>query len=683
MSAFAISLELPNELMNLHGSLERVTETMKKWAVNLGFRIKRGGGGSRWNRTYLRCSCHGKCARRSPGSSRLTRSVKCGCGFCIVLKLSDSEWKVSGSRLTHNHALFPAVTTDAEARRTALKKHVHLIQNLRRSGPNLSSGSVARVINAIEDTNCTGVDVSNIWRSYSGGWNEDFVILKELTLRTDLSCEMHIDDNSFVHFFWLIRSAVAWFAHFPFVILVDCTYKTNNFGLPLLLFTTVDNYGFSFILGGCLLPDESQESFERSLSFFSKTVGNETFQSIQMIATDEDRAECAAVEKIFPHSLHRLCMFHLKQNLSGKALKGTGRIMLKEIHADFAKWAMSPTEQIFEEEYQRLLHCEQYSSIQNVWEHLYCCKSHWGHPWIREYATLGIGTTGRSESSNSVIKRLVRSRSKLSDVVNATITLFESYKQGRIHAEMRHASTVPNEIDKCRFQCRSLIPDFFCRKCLKEYARAQVKDWICRGESDVWNVDIGPVKYIVTLRLSSPVSCTCGFYKTYLLPCAHIFCIFIKIERNLVESDILPMWKEKLFDIIPSGQPTAPTAHEHIPILPPRDHIEARSHQSKRSMAEEQSARLWVKMKRVRGLLENDIEAMKSLEEMVDEVIRSHISKDAMNPSIPHPPAARRHRGRPSTLRDQLSRTEDVNGSATGTRRRERSRRLPERYRDT
>ena len=57
--------------------------------------------------------------------------------------------------------------------------------------------------------------------------------------------------------FWMSSAGLKFCADYDDVWEGDSTYKTNRFGMPLLLWTGVDNNGITVILAGALLSDET------------------------------------------------------------------------------------------------------------------------------------------------------------------------------------------------------------------------------------------------------------------------------------------------------------------------------------------------------------------------------------------------------------------------------------------
>jgi hypothetical protein len=51
----------------------------------------------------------------------------------------------------------------------------------------------------------------------------------------------------------------------PNILLLDCTYKTNKFDMPLLYILEVDHYRNSFTIGLCFLDQEIAETYNKAV----------------------------------------------------------------------------------------------------------------------------------------------------------------------------------------------------------------------------------------------------------------------------------------------------------------------------------------------------------------------------------------------------------------------------------
>jgi hypothetical protein len=61
-----------------------------------------------------------------------------------------------------------------------------------------------------------------------------------------------------------IRSVSYLNQHFN-ILLLDCTYKTNKFDMPLLNILGVDNIGYSFSVGFCFLDQKVEENYNKAI----------------------------------------------------------------------------------------------------------------------------------------------------------------------------------------------------------------------------------------------------------------------------------------------------------------------------------------------------------------------------------------------------------------------------------
>lgn len=50
------------------------------------------------------------------------------------------------------------------------------------------------------------------------------------------------------------------FCHFPEVLLIDATYRTNNLKMPLFVFIVEDGNGIGVVIAYCFVADEQQHT---------------------------------------------------------------------------------------------------------------------------------------------------------------------------------------------------------------------------------------------------------------------------------------------------------------------------------------------------------------------------------------------------------------------------------------
>lgn len=101
------------------------------------------------------------------------------------------------------------------------------------------------------------------------------------------------------------------------VISMDCTYKTNQYGLPLLDIVGFAATGSTFYAGFAFMRDEKEDIYEVMLSCLA-----EVYQSLGLdppypytILTDKEKALITAIESVFLETKYMLCIWHINMRI--------------------------------------------------------------------------------------------------------------------------------------------------------------------------------------------------------------------------------------------------------------------------------------------------------------------------------------------------------------------------------
>lgn len=152
-----------------------------------------------------------------------------------------------------------------------------------------------------------------------------------------------------------------------FVLLMDATYKTNKFNMPLLLLSSVDPFGQTYVVACCLLTNETTLSYNTALSSFKQLFGL-TVPIVNSIITDQETALMNAIADQFPDSSHQLCRWHLQANIK----KNFGKNL--PLCAKFSKFMHCENENLAEQIYKDMV--ESSSSEEAAYlKHLYDIRS--------------------------------------------------------------------------------------------------------------------------------------------------------------------------------------------------------------------------------------------------------------------------------------------------------------------
>ncbi|OQE59258.1 hypothetical protein PENNAL_c0329G06460 [Penicillium nalgiovense] len=200
---------------------------------------------------------------------RRTTTLACGCPFMIVLRLDSITglWRptIDDSKSKHNHLPSPASTHMAQ-RKLELTHKKDEIENALRQG-RTTRQIMTEIHKADPESILTPRDIYNTRRKLSdiflAGRTPLQALLIELPKDGSWIFKYELDEQSHVSaLFCMHKSSVAMLQKNPWVISMDCTYKTNRYGLPLLDIVGFAATGSTFHLGFAFMRDEKDDSYE-------------------------------------------------------------------------------------------------------------------------------------------------------------------------------------------------------------------------------------------------------------------------------------------------------------------------------------------------------------------------------------------------------------------------------------
>jgi len=117
--------------------------------------------------------------------------------------------------------------------------------------------------------------------------------------------------------FWTHPDSLKLLNVFSNVLLMDTTYKTNKYRLPLLEVVGVTSTGLTFSAAFVLMTTERQNNFiwalQRLRGLFLR---RDVYPTV--IVSDRDLALMNAIEVVFPEACNLLCRFHINKNVKAK-----------------------------------------------------------------------------------------------------------------------------------------------------------------------------------------------------------------------------------------------------------------------------------------------------------------------------------------------------------------------------
>ncbi|KAK9676212.1 hypothetical protein RND81_11G061800 [Saponaria officinalis] len=253
-------------------------------------------------------------SRKRETSTRLTN-----CPFKIQgKKKSDGLWTLELNEIFHNHDASKDMSGHPSCRRltkteilevetlsTSGVQPRNIFSSLRLKNPNIQA--VARTVyNAKIKIRNEKLDGKSMIQALF----EEFGRAKFLY---NYKCD---ENGHLTHLFLAHPKSVMLSKISRKVYVLDCTYKTNMYKMPLLDVIGISRTNKSFYSCFVFLKKEKDEDYVWALEMFKEMIGP-TFQPL-VIVSDRDMALKKAILVVFPQSIHLLCIWHIQKNIVAK-----------------------------------------------------------------------------------------------------------------------------------------------------------------------------------------------------------------------------------------------------------------------------------------------------------------------------------------------------------------------------
>ncbi|KAI0994999.1 hypothetical protein K3495_g13182 [Podosphaera aphanis] len=192
------------------------------------------------------------------------------------------------------------------------------------------------------------------------------------------------------------------------VLLVDTTYKTNRFHMPLLHMIGVTSSGMTFSIGFCFLPEETSQDFIWAFQCFQE-LGIDP----SVMVMDGDQAQKNAAEVIFPNTPSILCIWHVNKCVLSNCKSIVGP---EDWPGSEAAWRGVIQADTIEQFNDRRIDFEAKYSRPSTQQCVVYLKKEWLKPgqqerlvsaWTNQHMHFGIRVTSRAEAAHAYIKRFL------------------------------------------------------------------------------------------------------------------------------------------------------------------------------------------------------------------------------------------------------------------------------------
>ncbi|CAG8460223.1 3404_t:CDS:2 [Cetraspora pellucida] len=227
---------------------------------------------------------------------RTTKSVAASCLCKIVVYWIKYEYHMRSAHIKHNHSMdIIVISFDSKYCKLSHSKK-NQMRILYDSGVLVLT--IIKMLSEQYSRYIHNKDVYNSLNHYLYNYIKGLLQISELLTHlynNSKSVITYLINNNRLHcLFFATQSALTTFKCYPEVMLIDTTYKTNHFGMPLLFISRVNAIGITFLIA---------------------TVGNNVINKIQTILMNRDSAILPAIRTELLHVKHQICIWHIEQNI--------------------------------------------------------------------------------------------------------------------------------------------------------------------------------------------------------------------------------------------------------------------------------------------------------------------------------------------------------------------------------
>ncbi len=205
--------------------------------------------------------------------------------------------------------------------------------------------------------------------------------------------------------FFMHQSSINMCQTFGTVFLLDYTYKTNKFDMPLLNVVGITSTYAMFNAGFAFLHAENEEAYAWVLEQFSKVV------IPKVLCTDRELALMNRIARVFPNCHNILCCWHINKNILANSKTRFSDVEWQQFMERWNMFVSSTSVELFDatlgvlkETYSRT-HLAAWQYVNTTWmphkERFVAC-------YIDEFPHFGNASTSRVEGNHHVIKSYLR-----------------------------------------------------------------------------------------------------------------------------------------------------------------------------------------------------------------------------------------------------------------------------------
>ncbi|XP_052620945.1 protein FAR-RED IMPAIRED RESPONSE 1-like [Lactuca sativa] len=340
-----------------------------------------------------------------------TGSRLISCPFQIVGKKEyDGGWILKAKNLSHNHEPSTDISrhpsfcrlspNDVQSVKNMMLSGIpprQILSSLRQGNPNLPA--VSRTIYNLK---------AKIRKENLGNRSTVSALFEEFEKEGFIYDILHNSIGHITHLFIAHPLSIKLAKAFSNIFIMDCTYKTNKYNMPLLDIIGVSCFNTSFYSGFVFLEREDEDSYIWALSVFKKTLEN---REPSVIMSDRELALMNAINMVFPNTTNLLCIWHIEKNVLANCKKHFPHT--EEFDIFMSSWnnvAYSTSKTIFEHNWGEfeLFYQTKKVAIEYIKKTWLPWKEKFVSAWTENYLHFGNRSSSRAEGAHAKLKQYLQ-----------------------------------------------------------------------------------------------------------------------------------------------------------------------------------------------------------------------------------------------------------------------------------
>ncbi|XP_012847831.1 PREDICTED: protein FAR1-RELATED SEQUENCE 5-like [Erythranthe guttata] len=213
-----------------------------------------------------------------------------------------AEWKLDVYSGIHNHNLFENLNGHSYTGRLS-KERTSFVHTMKKAM--VKPRAILRLLKEKDPSNVTGIKtvyntISKLNFSELSGRSQLQLLFVKLKEDEYLSYHRSNELNAITDLLWIHPKCIKLAQSYPYVFIIDCTYKTNRYGLPFLEIVGFTCTNMTFSIAFAYLDHEKTENFEWALRCLKEAMTSCPWPNC--IVTDRD----LALMKECPMCIHRV-----------------------------------------------------------------------------------------------------------------------------------------------------------------------------------------------------------------------------------------------------------------------------------------------------------------------------------------------------------------------------------------